>query len=90
MAEEKGIPFAGTIIRTEPGGFGIIHFDHPLGPGTANAYGIISSSSGTSTSSYVSVYEQLKPGVRVSGLADADNQHDWATVTVISTILPST
>lgn len=90
MGEEKVIPFAGTIVRTEPGGFGIIRFDYPLGPGRANSYGIISNSTGTSTASYVSIYDRLKPGVRVSGLAEADSQHEWAKIKIISTILPST
>jgi hypothetical protein len=88
MDDKELYPFSGTVVRTEPGGFGIIHFDKPLGPGAANAYGIMSSSSGTSTSTYISL-DRLKPGVRVVGKAEADTQHDWATITIITSILPS-
>lgn len=69
------IPFDGTVIRMEPGGFGIIHFDQPLGV-SANNYGIISRSNGTSLPSF----GILRPGVRVRGTAQADSQHELATV----------
>jgi hypothetical protein len=26
------VEFAGTVVRAEPGGFGIVHFDKPIGP----------------------------------------------------------
>lgn len=66
--------FAGTVVRTEPGGFGVIHFDKPVGP-SGNTHGIISSSTGTSTVTFTN----LKPGVRINGFADADS-HQLATI----------
>ncbi len=69
------IPFAGTIVRTEPGGFGIIHFDEPLGP-CSNSYGIISSSTGTN----VPTFTALRRGARVRGMAEADSRHELANV----------
>ena len=71
------VQFAGTVVRTEPGGFGIIQFDQPIGP-MSNTHGIISSSSGTSTGAF----SKLKPGVRVVGTAEADD-HQLATVKTV-------
>lgn len=72
------VNFAGTVVRTEPGGFGVIHFDNPVGP-SANTHGIVSSSSGTVTVTF----SKLRPGVRVVGTADVD-EHDVATVTDVA------
>jgi hypothetical protein len=76
------IKFEGTVIRTELGGFAIVHFDSPIGP-AANTHGIISSSTGTS----VPNYSALKPRVRVLGWAEADSEHQLATISSISKIL---
>jgi hypothetical protein len=72
------VQFAGTVVRTEPGGFGIVHFDEPVGP-SANTYGIVSSSRGTSALTF----SRLKPGVRVTGTAEADD-HELATITAVA------
>ena len=71
------VQFAGTVVRAEPGGFGIIHFDQPIGP-MANTHGIVSRSVGTSTGTF----SKLKPGVRVVGTAEAD-EHQLASVTTV-------
>jgi hypothetical protein len=72
------VQFAGTVVRTEPGGFGVIQFDQPVGP-SANTHGIVSSSSGTTTSNFIN----LKPGLRVKGTAEAD-EHELATITTVT------
>jgi len=38
--------FDGTVVRVERDGFGIVKFDHPIGP-SANTIGLVSSSTGT-------------------------------------------
>jgi hypothetical protein len=72
----KDLKFSGTIVRLEPSGFGIIHFDKPLGP-SANTFGVISNST-----SSVASFDELKPGVHVTGTADVDDR-DLAAVTKI-------
>jgi len=74
---DQKLPFAGTVVRAEPDGFAIIQFDSPLGP-SANAFGLISSSTGTASVPYF----DLKPGVHVSGLAEA-GQSELATIKTI-------
>jgi hypothetical protein len=72
------VKFAGKVVRAEPGGFGVIHFDEPVGP-SGNTHGIVSSSSGTSTATF----SKLKPGTRVVGTADVD-ERDVASVTEVA------
>jgi hypothetical protein len=65
--------FQGTVVRAEPDGFVVIHFDHPIG---SNTHGIISSSTGTSTSTDTAfTLTTLSPHVRVSGTAIPSNQN---------------
>lgn len=71
------IPFAGTVVRTEPDGFTIIQFDAPVGP-SANNFGLISSSTGTATFTFF----DLKPGVHVTGTAEA-GESDLAAVKTV-------
>jgi hypothetical protein len=73
------VEFAGTVVRAEPGGFGIVHFDKPIGP-EANTHGIISSSVGTSTGASL----KLEPGARVVGTAETD-ERQLATITAVDT-----
>ena len=69
------VPFHGTVVRTEPDGFVVIHFDKPIGP-MANTHAIISTSTGTSTSADTAFkIINLRPQERVSGFATTDNQH---------------
>lgn len=74
---DQKLPFAGTVVRAEPDGFAIVEFDSPFGP-SANTFGLISSSTGTASVPYF----ELKPGVHVSGLAEA-GQSDLATIKTI-------
>jgi hypothetical protein len=69
--------FSGTIVRVEPDGFGVVRFDHPVGA-QANSFGIFS---GTISSSSLP-YPDLKPGVRVFGVAEVD-QNNVASVKVL-------
>jgi hypothetical protein len=46
MSKAEPLTFSGIVLRFEPDGFGIVRFDQPLGP-SANTYGIISTSTGT-------------------------------------------
>jgi hypothetical protein len=75
------IPFTGKVVRTEPGGFGIVEFDNPVGP-AANNYGVVSASSGTTATGGVT-FTQLREGVRVYGTVEADNRK-VAVVKIIS------
>lgn len=65
------IPFTGKVVRTEPGGFGIVEFDNPIGP-AANTYGVVSVSSGTATTDFT--FTQLREGDRVYGTVEADSR----------------
>jgi hypothetical protein len=71
VAEE--LKFKGTVFRIEADGFGIIKFDHPIGP-SGNTFGIFSSS----TSSTLP-FGTLRPGIQVAGTAEPD-QRDAAAV----------
>ena len=46
MSETKTVKFSGTVVRFEPDGFGLVQFDHPIGP-SGNGFGLISNSTGT-------------------------------------------
>jgi len=65
--------FAGTVVRIEPDGFGIIKFDRPSGP-SGNTFGVLSSSTSSSLP-----FGTLRPGVHVAGTAEPD-QRDAAAV----------
>jgi hypothetical protein len=79
MLPEK-VTFTGTVVRTEPGGFGIVQFDKPVGP-SGNTYGVVSVSSGTATSGFT--ITQLREGERVYGTVEADDR-EVAAVKIIS------
>jgi hypothetical protein len=55
--------FTGTVLRIEPNGFGIVQFDHPIGP-SSNTHGVFSTTLGST-----GPYMQLKPGMHVAGQA---------------------
>ncbi len=76
------VPFSGTIIRIEPGRFGIIRFDNPIGP-SSNNYGIISPSTATGGTS-LTFENMFVEGARVTGTAKAD-EHELADVTTVTT-----
>jgi len=65
---ETRIEFSGTVVRIEADGFGIIKFDHPIGP-SSNTLGFFSSS----TSSALP-FDDLRPGAHVIGMAEADER----------------
>jgi hypothetical protein len=69
--------FAGTVVRIEADGFGIIEFDRPSGP-SGNTLGIFSSS----TSSTLP-FGTLRPGVHVAGTAEPDKR-DAASIRTIT------
>jgi hypothetical protein len=73
--------FTGTIVRVEPDGFGIVHFNEPIGV-QANTYGIFS----TTIGSTVPYGPALKPGAQVAGTAEAD-QNDLAAVKTLQITL---
>jgi hypothetical protein len=77
MSKNRPIKFSGKVLRFEPDGFGLIQFDQPIGP-SANTHGLISNSTGTTVLGGAAI-QILKPGVRVTGLAEAD-EHDVAKV----------
>jgi len=81
MAEAGHITFSGTVLRFERDGFGVVQFDHPIGP-SANSYGIISSSAGTTVLYRGSSRAVLIPGTRVTGTAEADEKDVAAVKTV--------
>jgi hypothetical protein len=66
--------FVGKVVRTERDGFTVIEFDHPIGP-SANNYGLISSSTGTTGVPF----SKLVPGVKVTGTAESSD-HDLASI----------
>ena len=78
--QPRGFTFTGKVVRTEPGGFGIVEFDKPVGP-TGNTFGVVSISSGAATTGFN--ITELKTGARVSGTAEADDR-EIAAVTTIS------
>ena len=80
------VNFTGIVVRFEPNGFGVIKFDAPVGP-RANTFGVISSSGTTVLSSSIDgKYRELKSGMRVKGIADADDKELAAVQTLILTL----
>ncbi len=75
------LPFTGTIVRVELDGFGIVHFDEPIGA-QANTHGVFST-----TISSTLPYRDLRPGVHVSGEAEAD-ERDLAAVKTLRVASP--
>jgi hypothetical protein len=71
------IQFSGTVVRVERDGFGVVRFDQPIGA-RANTHGIFS----TTISSSALPYRDLKPGVHVTGIAEA-TERDIAAVKVL-------
>jgi hypothetical protein len=72
------LEFVGKVVRTEPGGFGVVEFDRPIGP-KANTHGIISSSNGTA----IVGITHLKTGIRVKGTAKTDDRDLAAIETIV-------
>jgi hypothetical protein len=79
MAEE--LRFQGTVLRIEADGFGIIKFDHPIGP-SGNTFGVVSSSTSSSQP-----LRDLRPGVHVVGTAEPDKR-DAAAIRTLERMLP--
>jgi hypothetical protein len=75
------LKFAGTVVRVEADGFGIIKFDHPIGP-SGNTFGVFSSS----TSSTLP-FNTLRPGLHVAGTAEPD-KGDAAAIRTLRITLP--
>ena len=73
------LQFAGTVVRIEADGFGIIKFDSPIGP-SANTFGVFSNST-----SSVLPFRDLRPGVHVVGTAEAD-ERDLAAVKTVQVV----
>jgi hypothetical protein len=73
--------FAGTVVRVEADGFGIIKFDRPSGP-SGNTLGIFSSSTSSSLP-----FSTLRPGVHVAGTAEPDKR-DAAAIRTLTVTLP--
>jgi hypothetical protein len=67
--DPRTIRFTGKVVRFEADGFGIIAFDHPIGP-SSNALGIV-----TSSTTSISPLAALRPGVEVEGTAEADERN---------------
>jgi len=74
------VTFSGKVVRIERDGFAVIHFDQPLGP-SANSYGLISSSTGTTSVPYPAII----PGVKVIGTAEPSDR-DLASIKTITVI----
>lgn len=66
------VAFEGIVVRVEPDGFGVVKFDRAIG---ANTHGIIS----PSTSDPNLPFRDLKPGMHISGTAEASDE-DLAAV----------
>lgn len=82
------VEFSGTIVRVEPDGFGLVQFDPPIPVGAKEVSIGVISTSGTGVFS-VSHHERhtilnLKAGTRVRGAAEADDQHDTASIKTIT------
>jgi hypothetical protein len=75
------LKFAGTVVRVEADGFGIIKFDHPIGP-SGNTFGVVSSSTSSSQP-----LRDLRPGVHVVGTAEPDKR-DAAAIRTLKITLP--
>jgi hypothetical protein len=75
MADRR--TFAGTVVRVEREGFGVVEFDQPLG---ANTHGIFS----TSISEPAGVpYRELRKGMHVRGVAETDDK-DLAAIKTLT------
>jgi hypothetical protein len=72
------VKFVGKVVRAEPGGFGIVEFDQPIGP-RSNTHGIISVSSGTT----IGLSTPLAAETRVAGIAVVD-ERELASVTTVT------
>jgi hypothetical protein len=83
MPEAPEVKFSGTVVRVEADGFGIIEFDRPIGP-SGNTVGIFSSSTSSSLP-----FSTLRPGVHVTGTAEA-GERDAAAVKAVWTVSGST
>jgi hypothetical protein len=75
MAER--VEFAGTVVRVERDGFGVVKFDRAIGA-SANTHGIFS----TAVSEPDLPFSRLKPGIKVSGTAEPGDR-DLATVKTV-------
>jgi hypothetical protein len=73
VTEGPPLSFTGMVVRIEADGFGIIKFDSAIGP-SANTFGVV-----TTSTTAISSFSQLHPGVRVEGIAYAD-QRDVAAI----------
>ena len=82
MIKNGSISFSGTVVRFERDGFAIIRFDRPIGP-SANSFGLVSNSTGTAVSSDSPGFVGLKPGMRVTGVAEVDDRDVAAVKKVI-------
>jgi hypothetical protein len=76
------VKFSGEVVRIERDGFTVIHFDQPIGP-SGNIYGLISSSTGTTSVPY----SAITPGVKVTGIAEP-SERDLASIKTITVVPP--
>jgi hypothetical protein len=85
MTTIETVKFSGTVIRIERDGFGLVQFDNPIGPNANSSFGLFSNSTGTviqSRAGTIIQSDDLRPGVRVSGTAEAD-ERDVAVVRTV-------
>ena len=80
MSERVG--FAGTVVRVERDGFGVVQFDRSIGA-SANTHGIFS----TAVSEPSLPFARVKPGAKVSGTAEPGDR-DLATVKTLEVVHP--
>jgi hypothetical protein len=73
LTDSPRFSFTGRVVRIEADGFGIIKFDTAIGP-SANSFGVV-----TSSTTAISPFTSLHPGVRVEGTAIAD-ERDVASI----------
>jgi hypothetical protein len=71
VMEHEQKPFSGIVVRVEPDGFGIVEFDNKVG---ANTHGVFSTTIGSTVP-----FLRVKPGMHVSGIAEASDK-DLAAV----------
>ncbi len=69
------VQFAGTVVRVERDGFGVVEFDQAIG---ANTHGIFS----VATSEPGLPFAQLKRGIHVTGTAEVDDRELAAVKTI--------
>jgi hypothetical protein len=74
VMENEQRRFSGTIVRVEPDGFGIVKFDQRVG---ANTHGFFSTTIGSTVP-----FRQVKPGMHVSGFAEASDKELAAVKTL--------